>query len=97
MLSVTVQNTGDREGVETVQIYQNDSVSSVLTPVKRLIAFTQITLAAGESKVVEIRLNKDDFALINSKCEKVVEPGEFTVFAGHSSKDEDLISIKINL
>ncbi|MBR3056669.1 MAG: glycoside hydrolase family 3 C-terminal domain-containing protein [Clostridiales bacterium] len=96
-LSVTVKNTGSREGVETVQIYQNDSVSSVLTPVKRLIAFTQVTLAADESKVVEIQLNHDDFALINSKCEKVVEPGEFTVYAGHSSKEEDLISIKINL
>lgn len=96
-LSVTVKNTGSREGVETVQIYQNDSVSSVLTPVKRLIAFTQVTLAADESKVVEIQLNHDDFALINGKCEKVVEPGEFTVYAGHSSKEEDLISIKINL
>jgi beta-glucosidase len=96
-LSVTVKNTGSREGVETVQIYQNDSVSSVLTPVKRLIAFTQVTLAADESKVVEIQLNHDDFALINSKCEKVVEPGEFIVYAGHSSKEEDLISIKINL
>lgn len=96
-LTVTVKNTGDQDGVETVQIYQNDSVSSVLTPVKRLIAFTQVSLAAGESKVVEIQLSNDDFALINSKCEKVVEPGEFTVFAGHSSKDEDLICIKINL
>ena len=94
---VTVKNTGAREGTETVQIYQNDSVSSVLTPVRRLIAFTQVTLAAGESKTVEIQLQKDDFALINRNCEKVVEPGEFTVFAGHSSKEEDLLSVKITL
>lgn len=96
-LKVSVKNLGDRDGVETVQVYQNDSVSSVLTPVRRLIAFAQVELAAGETKEVEVQLNKDDFALINAKCEKVVEPGEFTVFAGHSSKEEDLVSVKIQL
>ncbi|MBR2749786.1 MAG: glycoside hydrolase family 3 C-terminal domain-containing protein [Clostridiales bacterium] len=97
MLRVTVKNTGARDGVETVQIYQNDCVSSVLTPVRRLIAFKQVELSAGESKDVEIRLSKDDFSLINAKCEKVLEPGEFILYAGHSSKEEDLISITIKL
>jgi len=97
MLRVTVKNTGARDGVETVQIYQNDCVSSVLTPVRRLIAFKQVELSAGESKDVEIRLSKDDFSLINAKCERVLEPGEFILYAGHSSKEEDLISITIKL
>ena len=96
-MRVTVKNEGKVAGTETVQVYQNDCVSSVLTPVRRLIAFTQVELAPGEAKEVEIQLEKDDFALINKKCEKVVEPGEFILYAGHSSKEEDLISITIKL
>ena len=38
---------------------------------------------------------KDDFALINANCEKVVEPGEFVVMAGKSSKDEDLLKVSV--
>ena len=92
---MTVKNVGQTEGTETVQIYQRDVVSSLLTPVRRLIAFTQVTLAAGEEKEVEIQLKKDDFALVNAECETVVEPGDFILYAGGSSKEEDLISINI--
>ncbi|MBO4687212.1 MAG: glycoside hydrolase family 3 C-terminal domain-containing protein [Clostridiales bacterium] len=94
-LRVTVKNVGDTEGTETVQIYQRDVVSSLLTPVRRLIAFTKVTLGAGEAKEVEIQLKKDDFALVNAECETVVEPGDFILYAGGSSKEEDLISINI--
>ncbi|MBR5974316.1 MAG: glycoside hydrolase family 3 C-terminal domain-containing protein [Clostridiales bacterium] len=95
VLRVTVKNVGETEGTETVQIYQKDVVSSLLTPVRRLIAFTKVTLAAGEAKEVDIQLKKEDFALVNAQCETVVEPGDFILYAGGSSKEEDLISINI--
>lgn len=96
-VQVDVTNTGDREGVETVQIYIHDVVSSVMTVGKKLVAFAKVTLAAGEKKTVSISLQKDDFALINTNCEKVVEPGEFVVMAGKSSKDEDLLKVNVVL
>lgn len=96
-VQVDVTNTGDREGVETVQVYVHDVVSSVMTVGKKLVAFDKVTLAAGEKKTVSISLQKDDFALINVNCETVVEPGEFVVMAGKSSKDEDLLKVNVVL
>ncbi len=94
-VQVEVTNTGDREGVETVQIYVHDVVSSVMTVGKKLVAFDKVTLSPGEKKTVSITLQEEDFALINANCETVVEPGEFVVMAGKSSKDEDLLKISV--
>lgn len=96
-LSVRVTNAGERRGRETVQVYFRDCVSSVLTPVKQLIAFKQVELEAGESAEVEFSLNRMDFSLVNRYEERVVEPGEFVLMAGHSSKEEDLLSIRFAL
>ena len=97
VLTVQVTNTGDLPGRETVQVYLRDCVSSVMTPVRRLIAFTQADIAPGETAEVKIPLRKESFALINAACEQVVEPGEFIVYAGHSSREEDLVSTKVIL
>ena len=97
VLTVQVTNTGSRPGRETVQIYLRDCVASVMTPVRRLIAFRQADLAPGETAEVRIPLQRESFALINAACEQAVEPGEFILYAGHSSKESDLISTKISL
>jgi beta-glucosidase len=94
---VKVTNAGDMAGTETVQVYFNDVVSSVLTPVKQLIAFKQVELAAGESAVVEFALTREDFSLINRKEKRVTEPGEFVLMIGHSSKDDDLLKASFRL
>lgn len=96
-VQVEVTNTGDREGVETAQVYINDVVSSVMTVGKKLVAFDKVALAPGEKKTVSITLKAEDFALINANCETVVEPGEFVVMAGKSSKDEDLLKVNVIL
>lgn len=95
--TVEVTNTGDRAGLETVQVYFRDMVSSVLTPLRQLIAFTQVALAPQETKKVEFKLNKMDFSLINRKEERVVEPGTFQLLVGHSAKEEDLLTIQFEL
>ncbi len=96
-VTLDVKNTGKREGTETIQLYLHDVVSSIMTVGKRLIAFRQITLAPGEKQTVTINISRDDFALINANCESVVEPGEFILMAGKSSKDEDMIKITVVL
>ena len=97
VLTVRVTNTGDCAGRETVQVYLRDCVSSVMTPVRRLIAFRQVDLAPGETAEVRIPLQKESFALINAACEQVIEPGAFIVYAGHSSREEDLIHTEVTL
>lgn len=90
-LKVTVTNTGVRDGKEVVQIYFRDLVSSVMTPVKRLIAFRKIALSAGESKTLEFEFTRKDFSLVNAQEERVTETGEFEIMAGGSSDDGDLL------
>ncbi len=96
-LTVTVTNTGDTEGTETVQAYLRDVISSVMTPVKKFVAFTKVKLAAGESKTVSLPLTRESFSLINAKGQQVIEPGEFLLMAGHSSKDADLLTISVQM
>ena len=86
-VSVTVANTGQREGKEVVQLYLNDAVSSVTTPVKALRAFKKISLRAGEKQRVSFVLNARDLSLWNRDMECEVEPGEFNVMIGRSAED----------
>lgn len=94
---VQVTNTGTREGVQTVQFYVRDLVSSVLTPVKRLVAFRQVALKPGQSAEIEVALKQDDFAVVCPDGKKRVEPGEFELMAGASSKDADLTKVTFRL
>ena len=96
-LFVQLTNTGARAGGETAQVYVRDLVSSIITPVKRLIAFQKVTLEAGESRELVFSLKRDDFSLVLPDESRVVEPGEFTLFVGGSSKDADLLSQTITL
>ena len=95
--SIRVTNMGSMAGTETVQVYFNDMVSSVLTPVRQLIAFRQVTLDAGESAVVEFELCREDFSLINRQQQRVTEPGEFELMIGHSSLEADLLKTVFRL
>jgi beta-glucosidase len=74
-----------------VQLYLNDKVSSVTTPVKLLKGFEKIDLEPGESKRVEFTIVPEDLSLWNQKMIKIVEPGAFEVMVGSSSKDIRLI------
>ena len=96
-ISVTVKNTGDIDGIETVQVYINDVTSSVMTAVKNLAAFTKVELKAGEAKEVSLKLEDDAFSVVLPDETRVIEPGEFIIMAGHSSKNEDLIKISVVL
>ncbi len=86
-VSLEVKNIGNRRGKEVVQLYLNDKVSSVTTPVKLLKGFQKIDLQPGGSKRVEFTIDFEDLALWNRSFFKVVEPGTFEVMIGSSSDD----------
>lgn len=86
-VSATIQNTGDMDGDEVVQLYIRDDFSSVVTSVKQLKAFQRIHLRSGESRTVTFELTEDDLQLLNSSMQWIVEPGTFTAMAGASSDD----------
>jgi beta-glucosidase len=82
-----VRNTGQRAGDEVVQLYVRDEVASVTQPVKKLVEFQRVTLAAGESRTVRMTLDRRAFSLWNRQLEEVVEPGRFTIMAGPNSAE----------
>ena len=86
-IAVTVTNTGDRAGVEVVQLYVRDLVGSVTRPVKELKGFERISLDPGESKRVTFQLGTGDLAFYNAAGHWQAEPGEFEVFVGTNSVD----------
>ena len=79
VVSVQVQNTGKRDGVEVVQLYLRDLVASVTRPVKELKGFQRIALKAGETKTVEFTLTKEQFSFVGIDHKMTVEPGELQV------------------
>ncbi len=86
-LSVEVRNAGSRFGKETVQLYVQDVISTVSTPVKELKGFIKIGLEPGQKKTVHFQLGRGELYLYNRTLERVVEPGKFSVFIGSSSED----------
>ena len=95
--TVDVTNQGDVAGTEVVQVYMHDVYASVIRPVKQLIAFTRVEIQPGETAHVAIRLKKEDFQLVNREEKYVVEPGEFELFIGHSSKALDLLKLRFRM
>ena len=85
---VTVTNTGDRAGKETVQVYVHDQESALERPEKELKAFAKVDLAPGESETVTLELGRDAFSYYDpARPGWVLEPGAFTVLVGASSRD----------
>ena len=86
--SVTLANTGSREGSTVIQLYVSDEDASVPRPEKELKAFAKVQLKPGESRTVQLSLDARAFAFFaESSKDWLVEPGSFTLRIGQSSDD----------
>lgn len=85
--SVTLKNTGQRDGETVVQLYLRDVTASMSRPVKSLKNFEKVMLKAGEQKVVQFTLSEDDLKFYNADLKYVAEPGEFDVQIGLDSQN----------
>lgn len=95
--SFTVKNTGDKAGEEVVQLYIHDEIASVVRPVKELKGFQRIKLEPGEEKEVHFSITPEMLTMYNADMKKVIEPGDFRVMIGSSSKNiqlRELIQVK---
>ncbi|MGF6654473.1 beta-xylosidase [Paraburkholderia youngii] len=86
-LSFTLDNIGARDGTEIVQIYVRDRHASVARPVRELKAFARVPLAAGASARVRVKLPVDMLNFTDARGERIVEPGDFDLLVGSSSRD----------
>ena len=92
-----VSNTGARPGTEVVQMYIRDRVSSVTRPVKELKGFERVPLQPGETKTVAFEITPDRLAFYDIDMQYIVEPGEFEIMVGTSSRDQDLTKITLTV
>jgi len=88
---VDVTNTGEREGHEVVQLYIRDEFSSVTRPVKALRDFKKVLINPGETKTVVLEITPEKLACHDIHMNYAVEPGDFIIMVGSSSRDEDLL------
>ncbi|WP_213875109.1 beta-glucosidase BglX [Pseudomonas sp. dw_358] len=85
--SVTLSNTGERDGATVVQLYLRDVAASLAQPVKQLKNFQKVMLKAGESRTLHFTLSEDDLKFYNSQLKYADEPGQFLVQIGLDSAD----------
>ena len=86
-------NTGKRAGSEVVQMYIRDLFSSVTRPIKELKGFRARLPRAGETTAVELEITPEQLAFYDIDMKYVVEPGEFEIMVGNSSRDTDLQTV----
>lgn len=92
---VDVENVGQCEGVEIVQVYVSDVVTSVTWVNKALKGFARVSMKPGEKKTVQVELPWNSFQIVDAKSQYIVEPGEFEILVGPSSCDKDLLRAKL--
>ncbi len=91
--SVTVTNTGSREGKEVVQLYIRDRVASITRPVEELKGFKKIDLVPGATTTVTFALTPADLKFYNGALRYDWEPGDFDIMVGGNSKDLQIGSV----
>lgn len=96
-LFITVKNIGQYAGDEVVQLYIRDKFSQVTRPVKELKGFQRVSLKPGEERAIDFEITPDMLAYYNLQMNWVVEPGDFKIMVGGSSRNKDLKSINLKV
>jgi beta-glucosidase len=97
LVTVNIRNVGDMDGDEVVQLYIRDDYSSVTRPIKELKDYKRVHIKKGETKAVTFYLPVSKLAFYDIDMNYVVEPGTFTIMAGASSKDKDLLKTQLTI
>ena len=95
-VSVTVKNTGEREGTETVQLYVRDRIASVVRPVKELKGYQKVLLPAGGETQVVFEIHEEMLKFYNENLEYAAEAGEFTAYVGGDSDCWQSVSFRLS-
>ena len=95
-VTLTLANTGKYDGTEVVQVYIRDLVGSITRPVKELKAFERVSLKAGESRNLELRIPVSDLAFYGLDGMKKVEAGDFQLWVAGDSASGEPLAFKVD-
>lgn len=96
-ISFNIKNTGKVDGDEVVQLYITDKLASIARPVMELKGFQRVSLKAGESTQITFSITPEMLSMLNAEMKTVVEPGDFTIMIGASSRDiklKEVLAVK---
>ena len=96
-VSVEVENIGPRAGVEVVQVYVSDLVTSATWVDKALKGFARLYLEPGQKQTAQVELSWESFQIVNAEGRSLVEAGEFEVRVGPSSRERDLLKVLLRV
>jgi beta-glucosidase len=94
-VNMTVTNSGDVSGEETVQLYIQDLFGSVTRPVKELKSYQKVVLQPGESKSLSFKITNNDLKFYDKDMKWTSEPGDFKVYVGGNSDEVLEASFKL--
>lgn len=83
--SILVENVGERDGEEVVQLYIRDYFASMVRPVKEMKGYQKVSLKAGEKVRVEFKITEETLKFFDANQNFVAEPGKFAIMLGNSS------------
>lgn len=95
MITVDVTNTGERAGIETVQLYVRDVAGEVVRPVRELKGYAKLELAPGERGTAVFTLSEEQLRYHHSDLSFKSDPGRFEIFVGSNSRDTSNVSFKL--
>ncbi len=95
-VSVSVTNTGSRDGDDVLQLYVHHPVSSVVQPVMLLKAFHRVHIPAGKTVQLQFSVTPETLSILDGRMNKVVEPGTVELLVGDSSVQTSKVSLTIN-
>ncbi len=95
-VNIEISNTGKYAGEETMQLYLNDPVASVVRPVKELKKFQKVFLEPGERKQIQFTITPDDLKFYNYDLQWDWESGRFVVYIGTNSEEVNAASFTWN-
>jgi len=95
-ITIDVENNGEYDGEEIIQLYIRDLVASSVRPIKELKGFKKVFVKSGQKVTVEIPLDINTLGFYNRKLEYIIEPGEFEIMVGTNSEEylKDSIFVK---
>ena len=90
-INVDVTNIGERSGADTIQVYAHDSETSLVRPPQELAGFEKVHLESGERKTASVKIHARDLAFYDIEIHDwKIEPGDFELQIGRSSRDRKL-------
>ena len=96
-VTVNIENTGNYDGEEVVQLYVRDLFGCVVRPVKELKGFQKVFLKKGENKSLTFNIKSDDLKFYNDQIEYINEAGDYEILIGNSSDTSLKANFKLTM